>query len=308
MSEQTAATEPVVEPTPAAPAQQIAPPKDPPPDEKTVETPVDPVKEAEAKNTEKLGKRFAAIKSQSRELYKAQSDLKAREAKVADVEAKIKLFQDDPYKAAEAMGLSYEAWTKRLLAGEQKAEEVDRVKTIEKTLEQMQAEADKKAQQEAQAKYDASIAQIESDTRAGIKEKEDVYEYCSLRSDEAVELVVELQKAHVFEQQKLLEAGEIDSLGLMPLDEALEKAENYFEQEAEKYVKAKKLRAKLALEAAPVAPPKPAQNGSKPIDRAPSRTITNGHTGGSAPEPVKYQTDAQRMKAIAEKYRGRLNR
>lgn len=244
-------------------------------------------KAAEAKAPKPPGdNRFAYLARKEQERVKKEVELKQketalaeRERKYAEQEARRKGYASNPVAALQDAfpGLSareaYELLTNAILA-EGKAtpdgqvyqvrQEVEELKRLREEDARRQQEASQKAQEAQRAE---AVAEFRAEILDFVKANAETFELCSIYPDESQDLIYSLIETH-YEQ-----TGET-----MSPKEAAEKAEAYWEGEAMKVAKARKLAGKLG----------------KPAEEAP-KTISNASTASMPSVINQPKSEADRM-------------
>jgi len=197
--------------------------------------------------------RFAAIKRAERELrqketqYKTEIEqLKPFASKYQEIES---LIAQDPLKALEKLGLSYDKLSERLLQDKRPAPE-KKLSAVEEKLAKLEAmiqekekaklqEEEAKAQEqakEAERQRNELVQNYKANTQKYIETQKDTYELLSLRED-APDLVFDtiVEYHRVYGKEPTLE-------------QACEWVETYLFEDAKRYTNLKKIKALLQAE------------------------------------------------------------
>ena len=227
--------------------------------------------------------RFADMARKQRIQFEKERALKDREARLAAKEAEHKAFEErrqayrqDPMKALEDSGWTYEDLTKRILNSTDPSVQQNvalrqlaaRQDEMARRLEAKEREAEEATRRAAQLEQQSFADRFKGDIRSTIDANPDKYELTKLYGQ--TDLVYSVI-ATEYEQ-----TGEV-----IPIDAAAEKVEKYLESEAAKVLTAKKFQAKLA----------PAPSASP--------TLTNKTTQSPAPSAKSLSEKERIARAIA---------
>ncbi len=241
---------------------------------------------------------ISALAKKDREQVHRDQELKRREQELAPFKTIQDDFKKDPIAAAQKYGVSYEAWTERLLKGDPEVKPKDpatvaleKAEALEKAA---QARDEKEAKEKQQAIWDNEIKLF----RAGVADaiaKGPEYQLCQRKGADAVEQVNAVVRVHAQQTGKL-----------MPLAEAIKYVEDYYKSERDFWLNP----GPAAPGSTPAAPaPAPAKTPAAPPKAAvPSpapATLTNRDTPSTPVEELPKGKDA-RWAAISKKYRGKL--
>lgn len=288
-------------------------------------------KEQEAPKDEKLASKFAALSRKERQVVAKQQELKAAEAKIAEerskmiaeveaekakVQSEIKKVQEfeqlkkmNPLKAMEFLGYTYQQLGEIFLNDGKPTpeQEINRVKSeMEERLEaykREQLESAKKAQEEQELKakkaQEEETKRIEAERLQVIEEfQTEINEYLLGNQDNYELINTNEQHDLVFAtvEQHFEKTGRV-----LSIKEAADLVERFLEQQVEKNLATKKLKAKVSppstakVEQAPKEDTQVKSQETAPATPvAKSKTITNDMTASSISKPA--DTEEERWK------------
>jgi hypothetical protein len=218
-------------------------------------------------------------------------------AKEAELEAKLARFnefdslKDNPKKALDLLGLTYEQLTQSLLQDGELPPEI-KIKKVEDKVDQFlkaredeerqRAEQEKKRLEDEQAKV---VSQFQDEIKTYLKDNSSRYEFINFEGQQ--DLVFEVIDEHFARTQKVLS-----------ITEAADKVEQYLE---DKYNKAKALsKVKTLWGAVPPEALKKAVEQTKSAVQTPPRTLTNKLSASPSTPLKRPVTDEERIqRAIA---------
>lgn len=281
-------------------------------DAPAVETPVtEPAAEAvkEEPKRDPVSAKFAALSRREKEAQQAQHRVKQAEAELTrrqqEIDAKIAAMEERerrardpslrPIDRAHALGITPEEINRDLLGGwtapekdplaeklsplqKQLEEVVKQNEELRKKVEGVDEETRRRKQNEDYLKFvDGVKATVESDVNK--------YEYLQLNGKEAIDLV----------QETMLSYYQANNNTLLSYEEACDLVEEYYEGQAEKYSKAKKLQAKFPA----ATPPQKPQDTAKAKDEP--KTLTSSmSTGAQETVDISKMSDSEQLAYIAK--------
>jgi hypothetical protein len=251
------------------------------------QTQVETKPEVSVEKKENLSSQFAALAKKEKRILSKQQEL---EAKNKDLEEKLKKYEQfeakkqaaktNPLEYLNEAGLTYDELTQYILNGS-KAFEKDKATEIEERLNSFiaQAEADKKAQVEREAKLaqeqeEKVIAQFKESVKNHILNKKSEFELINLY--DATDLVISTIEAHFEKTQQILDT-----------DSAAELVEKHLEDEIKKLANSNKFKDKIKIEET-----KQGQN----TQRKDTVTLSNSMPASSVPSSLPAQTESERIK------------
>lgn len=187
-----------------------------------------PVEGTEEKKDPILSPQLGVLAKKERELVRRQQEMKRREdewskereqilQRLKEKEEREKLFSDDPLKALESFGHSYQSLTERQLAGgeitpkEVESKLTKRLQEFEEKLTQKEKQAQEEAAKKKQEEESATVQNYKQDLRGFIESKKGDYKLVSLFDKEA-DLVYETIEAYFSEHNKVLSHEEASTL------------------------------------------------------------------------------------------------
>ncbi len=265
---------------PASPSTTAPAPQVPATTPATLQEAVSPVK-SDSKPAAPGADRFAALAKKERALQKQMADLKAQQAKVAEYEAARKAASQNPVKALEALGLTYEQITQFLLNGNKPTPELE-IASVKQEIERLRQEtalkekAAKQAQEQAaRAEYQRTLAEFSNEINDFVKTNADKYELTSMYQGESI-------------VQATIEQHFNNTKKILSIQEAADLVEKYFEEQVQAAQKTKKFQAKS----------QPKEGGpakSEQAAKTSSPTLANELTS-SAPSLLPAKTESDRLR------------
>lgn len=266
-------------------------------------TPPEPAPDPFSRRFAQLAREQKKLRQEREEMKRVQQELDSRKGTVSSFDDLQKLARENPYEVMQKLGLDYEALSKQVLQDGEKdpqqetLSEIQSLKaelaSIKKAEEQKSLEVQKSKQEQARVEW---IDEIK--TFVDNNSDEGRYEIINAVGQEAYELIAEIQTAHYQDTQEV-----------MPYDEAALMVENHLEEqfsaEAEKYLKANKVKSKLESIFAP-AKTEPvagqAQEEAQASEKTPSKTLTNTQVQRAPGDKPKKLSKQQSIDLLASKY------
>lgn len=245
-----------------------------------VTTEAAPAEPEPASTTASVTPKYVELIRKRKELDRKLADAKKVEKQAKELQAALAEFERDPLAAAaKRSGKTPEEIYADLtlkLANPKAAAEKDaqtdlrtKVESIQKQIQEFEAKA-------RAANEQAMIAQAKATVKTHIAQNAEKYEMTA--ANDATDTVYEVMLQH------FNETGEV-----LPIDKACQMTEQFFEEEADKLLKLKKVQSKLSTRPVSDAP----QTGAVTA----SRTLTNGHTQAL---PVRANPKLSREQLIRE--------
>jgi len=252
------------------------------------------------KKEDPLSQRFAMLARREQGIVKAQQDLKAKEAELAKREETLgsagslesqrkKEVAENPLKALEYYGVTYEQLTNFILQGEKATPEMTASKIVDekfeafkKQQEEEKAAAAAKEREDLEKQHQETLEQFRTDVQDFVKSHSEEYELINLYNQ--APLVISTIEQHFEATSKDGKPGKI-----LSFKEAADLVEKYLEDEAMKAMATKRLSAKGAPQ--PKVDPAKAGEAETPAQQ---RTLTNTMSS-SAPSLLSPKTEQERM-------------
>lgn len=226
--------------------------------------------------------RFAALAKKERAIQKQLAEVKAAQAKIQAYDRDRASAKQNPIKALEAMGLSYEEITNFILNGQKPTPELelkavrDEVEALKKQDLDRQARAKQLAKERAEREYQETLNEFKEEVGSFLDENKDSYELTTMyNGNEIIEATIE---------QHFKSTGK-----LMSIKEAAELVEAYFEEQVKAATKTKKFQ-KTDQSSEKVKDQVKKEMGTKQA----SPTLSNNITS-SAPSLLPAKTEADRL-------------
>lgn len=265
---------------------------------KPVEVPKDAKAESAAARFASLAKREKAIVAKGQEVKAREQQFQEREKQLSDTlqrfEGLKKEVAENPLKALDYLGVSYQQLTDFILKGEKPTPELQL-----KSLEQRMEERLKKQE-------DDRAAWLEEQKQSALQETEEVIEawrdkvstfidslpddYELIRLNDGKAIVESLIEQSFHQEMKRWESEgkpKENPPRILNEKEAADKVEEWLAKQVEANLNTKKFKAKAA--------PQPQEEQSKSPAPAQPRTITN-NMAASMPSTLPATTEADRMK------------
>lgn len=259
--------------------------------------------EPKPQNPEPLRRQFAALAKKEADLHQAKQAMVAEkqelEKQIADLKQFQEQFKSDPYAFLEKQGVTYDAWTRRIL-NDNKPTVNDEVAQLRDELRQLKeaekAQQQKAAQEQQEVQFQQARKQVLDSIGQYIQNNSDRYPLITSR--DANNVVWDVMLEHHRSTGRALS-----------FDEAAGLTESYFADELRAQLKSDKIRAFIGSDqelaeslramlgaGAAKEPPQPAQKQSQE-----PRTLTNnlGAVAGDKTPPGQL-TDAERLQRAAE--------
>jgi hypothetical protein len=247
--------------------------------------------------------RFATLLKKERENVKRQEEIKAREAALAEKEKGLssmeqlrKQVAENPLKALELLGVTYQQVTDFVLKGEQPTPDLQ-VQGLKNELEELKKrleDKDKNATEEQKRRSEEEFNKTLNDFKAGVDSfiESNAEKFELLNTYKGGELVMAIIEQHYQDTKKAAEESGQGSPVIMKTEQACELAEKFYEGEVEKALGLKKVTAKVN--------PQPKEE-SKPDSPAQQRATLTNQMSSSAPSMLPAATEADRMKRALAK-------
>lgn len=289
-----------------APAAEGAPDVTP-----TVETPAEVVVEApkEEPKRDPASAKFAALARREKEVQAANQRAKQAEADLArrqaEIDARAKEIEERdkaarsgrPLDRLKAMGLSPEDVNRDLLGGYTPPEEdpVDaKLSPLQKQLQEVLKQNEELRQKvegvdlaARQRKQQEDYLKFVDAVKKTVADGGDKFEYIEINGQEAIDLV----------QETMVKYYTDNNNALLSYDEACELVEEYYEQQAEKLAKSKKLQSKFKT--APQATPTATPTTAKPKD-VPATLTADMTTGSQDTVDINKMSDREAKAYLAK--------
>jgi hypothetical protein len=255
---------------------------------KTLQEAVNPVKSEPAQPG--VG-RFTALAKKERQLQKQMAELKQQQARLAQFEKARSEAAQNPLKALESLGLSYEQITQFLLNNNKPTPELE-LQGVKQEIERLRQETALKEQrakqaqeQAAKAEYQRTLQEFSQEVSDYLDENAGTYELTKMYEGQSI---IQATIEQYFAQTKKI----------MSIEDAAKLVEKYFEDQVEAAQKTKKFQAKQT----------PKEDKGQPR-REPavknSPTLANELTS-SAPSLLPAKTESDRLqRALAALDKGR---
>lgn len=256
------------------------------------------VKPVEVKKpVDKVSAAFAKLSRKEKELIEKEKTFKQREEKLIALEQLEKDMDTDFLAVAKKKGWDFERLAKAELEKLDNKSKDPEVKALADKMKAIEEKEARMLESEREKANEAGIKRFEDDLKAVIADKVDDFEYCSIKGDKALKLALEIVNENYLKVKQATGKEEV----LSP-QEALELAEQYYEEEAAELVKAKK-----SEKHRPVAKKEDEEFVKKIKDvvtKTSTKTLSNAMDGESSSTIVKPKTEAERKALAKQALRG----
>lgn len=270
-------------PAEASPSQSTSVPPTPTPKEgpSSLQEALKPARREEASPKPPGADRFAVLAKQERALRQREQAVKAAAVKQAEWEKARAEATQNPLKALEALGLSYEQITQFMLNGSKPTPELE-LQGVKQEIAAFRKEQEDKAialkveqESKAKAEYQATLSGFNQEVTDFIKSNADTYELTAMYQGESI--IAATIEQHFANTKKILS-----------IKEASELVEKYFEEQVQAAQKSKKFQAKQQ-------PKEESQPRREQAAKSSAPTLSNELTS-SAPSLLPAKTENDRLR------------
>lgn len=191
--------------------------------------------ESQSQKDARLASRFAQLARRDKAIREEKKRLAAEKAQLARWQEAERLAKEDPLRLLESMGLTYEQLTDRQFerfAQQQAADDpVHRIKTVEEKIREFEELGRKHKAEQEKAQIEAALQQFQEQIGQRIQQEPERFEL--VLAQRAQEDVFRLIEAHFNETREV-----------MPIEQAAQLVEDQLYEEAQAFLKAKKLQPK----------------------------------------------------------------
>tara|TARA_R100001440_G_scaffold23496_1_gene38301 strand:+ start:2171 stop:3133 length:963 start_codon:yes stop_codon:yes gene_type:complete len=263
-------------------------------------TPAEPAPDPFSRRFAQLAREQKKLRQERDEMKRLQQDLDARKNTVSTYDDLQKLARENPYEVMQKLGLDYEALSRQVLQdGEITPEQKmsGEMKRLRDEIDAMKAERAELTKQQEAKKYQDTYATFVDEIKTFV---DNTNEFDFVKANNAYHVVAEVMQEHYNSTQEV-----------MSYDDASKMVEDYYEAEAEKYLKVPKLEQRLKERFAP-AKTEPeagqADEEAKASEKTPPKTLTNTQVRRAPGDKPKKLSKQQSIDALVGKYGSSLFR
>ena len=257
-------------------------------------TPPEPTPDPFSRRFAQLAREQKKLRQERDEIKRVQQELDARKNTVSTYDDLQKLARENPYEVMQKLGLDYEALSRQVLQdGEITPEQkmAGEMKRLRDEIDAMKAErAELQKQQEAK-KYQDTYSTFVDEIKTFV---DNTNEFEFVKANNAYHVVAEVMQEQYNSTQEV-----------MSYDEASKMVEDYYEAEAEKFLKVPKLEQRLKERYAP-AKTEPeagqADEEAKASEKTPPKTLTNTQVQRAPGDKPKKLSRQQSIDLLVNKY------
>ena len=263
-------------------------------------TPVEPAPDPFSRRFAQLAREQKKLRQERDEMKRVQQELDARKSTVSSFDDLQKLARENPYEVMQKLGLNYEALSRQVLQdGEITPEQkmAGEMKRLRDEIETMKAERAELTKQQEAKKYQDTYSTFVDEIKTFV---DNTSEFDFVKANNAYHVVAEVMQEHYNSTQEV-----------MSYDEASKMVEDYYEAEAEKYLKVPKLEQRLKERFAP-AKTEPeagqADEEAEASEKTPPKTLTNTQVQRAPGDKPKKLSRQQSIDVLVNKYGSSLFR
>jgi len=263
-------------------------------------TPPEPAPDPFSRRFAQLAREQKKLRQERDEMKRIQQELDARKGTVSSFDDLQRLARDNPYEVMQKLGLDYEALSRQVLQdGEITPEQkmAGEMKRMRDEIEAMKAER-AELQKQQQAKQVEQLQTQFLDEVKNFVDNED--EFGFIKANDAYHHVAEVIENYYNTTREV-----------MPWKEAAQMVEDYYEAEAEKFLKVPKLEQRLKSRFAP-AQTEPvagqAEEEAQASEKRPPKTLTNTQVQRAPGDKPAKLSKQQSIDLLVNKYGSSLFR
>ena len=257
-------------------------------------TPPEPTPDPFSRRFAQLAREQKKLRQERDEIKRVQQELDARKNTVSTYDDLQKLARENPYEVMQKLGLDYEALSRQVLQdGEITPEQkmAGEMKRLRDEIDAMKAErAELQKQQEAK-KYQDTYSTFVDEIKTFV---DNTNEFEFVKANNAYHVVAEVMQEQYNSTQEV-----------MSYDEASKMVDDYYEAEAEKFLKVPKLEQRLKERYAP-AKTEPeagqADEEAEASEKTPPKTLTNTQVQRAPGDKPKKLSRQQSIDLLVNKY------
>ncbi len=256
--------------------------------------PPEPAPDPFSRRFAQLAREQKKLRQERDEMKRVQQELDARKSTVSSFDDLQKLARENPYEVMQKLGLDYEALSRQVLQdGEITPEQkmAGEMKRLRDEIDAMKAERAELTKQQEAKKYQDTYATFVDEIKTFV---DNTSEFDFVKANNAYHVVAEVMQEHYNSTQEV-----------MSYDDATKLVEDYYEAEAEKYLKVPKLEQRLKERYAP-AKTEPeagqAEEEAQASEKTPPKTLTNTQVQRAPGDKPTKLSRQQSIDVLVNKY------
>ena len=256
--------------------------------------PPEPAPDPFSRRFAQLAREQKKLRQERDEMKRVQQELDARKSTVSSFDDLQKLARENPYEVMQKLGLDYEALSRQVLQdGEITPEQkmAGEMKRLRDEIDAMKAERAELTKQQEAKKYQDTYATFVDEIKTFV---DNTSEFDFVKANNAYHVVAEVMQEHYNSTQEV-----------MSYDDATKLVEDYYEAEAEKYLKVPKLEQRLKERYAP-AKTEPeagqAEEEAQASEKTPPKTLTNTQVQRAPGDKPAKLSRQQSIDVLVNKY------
>lgn len=263
-------------------------------------TPPEPAPDPFSRRFAQLAREQKKLRQERDEMKRVQQELDARKNTVSSYDDLQKLARENPYEVMQKLGLDYEALSRQVLQdGEITPEQkmAGEMKRLRDEIDSMKAERAELAKQEEAQKYKDTYGRFVDEIKTFV---DNTNEFDFVKANNAYHVVAEVMQEHYNSTQDV-----------MSYDDAAKMVEDYYEAEAEKYLKVPKLEQRLKERYAPAKTEPVAGQEKEEVqtsEKTPPKTLTNTQVQRAPGDKPAKLSRQQSIDVLVNKYGSSLFR
>jgi len=263
-------------------------------------TPPEPAPDPFSRRFAQLAREQKKLRQERDEMKRVQQELDARKNTVSSYDDLQKLARENPYEVMQKLGLDYEALSRQVLQdGEITPEQkmAGEMKRLRDEIDSMKAERAELVKQEEAKKYQDTYGRFVDEIKTFVDNTD---EFDFVKANNAYHVVAEVMQEHYNSTQDV-----------MSYDDAAKMVEDYYEAEAEKYLKVPKLEQRLKERYAPAKTGPVAGQEKEEVqtsEKTPPKTLTNTQVQRAPGDKPAKLSRQQSIDVLVNKYGSSLFR
>ena len=256
--------------------------------------PPEPAPDPFSRRFAQLAREQKKLRQERDEMKRVQQELDARKSTVSSFDDLQRLARENPYEVMQKLGLDYEALSRQVLQdGEITPEQkmAGEMKRLRDEIDAMKAERAELTKQQEAKKYQDTYATFVDEIKTFV---DNTSEFDFVKANNAYHVVAEVMQEHYNSTQEV-----------MSYDDATKLVEDYYEAEAEKYLKVPKLEQRLKERYAP-AKTEPeagqAEEEAQASEKTPPKTLTNTQVQRAPGDKPAKLSRQQSIDVLVNKY------
>lgn len=263
-------------------------------------TPPEPAPDPFSRRFAQLAREQKKLRQERDEMKRIQQELDARKGTVSSFDDLQRLARENPYEVMQKLGLDYEALSHQVLQdGEFTPEQkmAGEMKRLRDEIDAMKAERAEAEKQQEMSRYKDTYGRFVDEIQSFV---DNTNEYDFIKANNGYHVVAEVMQEHYNSTKEVLQYSEAAKL-----------VEDYYEAEAEKYLKVPKLEQRLKSRFAP-AQTEPvagqAEEEAQASEKLPPKTLTNTQVQRAPGDKPAKLSRQQSIDLLVNKYGSSLFR